>query len=103
MGLVGSEACMWWLGLKHACGAACFFYFNPEWSAQHSWERKAAFTEVNFLLSFYIVMQRRLLSCLICRLMPGKDFLQHLVDQSLSGDMMAHHPDTFQCQQMPLL
>lgn len=35
--------------------------------------------------------------------MPNKGFLLYLVDQSLSGYMMAHHPDTFQGQRMPLL
>lgn len=35
--------------------------------------------------------------------MPNKDFLLYLVDQSLSGYMMAHHPDMFQDQRTPLL
>lgn len=35
--------------------------------------------------------------------MPNQDFLLYLVDQSLSGYMTAHHPDTFQGQRLPLL
>lgn len=80
-----------------------FFFFNQEWSAQHSWERKATFRKIHLLVSFHIVIQKSLLSCLIRRLVPNKGFLLYLVDQSLSGYMMAHHLDTFQGQRMPLL
>lgn len=61
------------------------------------------FTKVHFLLSFHAVVQESLLGCLISSQVPNKDFLLYLVDQSLSGYMVAHHPDTFQDQGTPLL
>lgn len=60
------------------------------------------FTKIHFLVSFHIVIQESLLSCLISGPVPNKDFPLYLVDQSLSGYVGAHLPDTFQDQQTPL-
>jgi len=87
----------------HPVQFAFSFFSNPGWSAQHSWERKTTFTKIHFLVSFHIVIQESLLSCSISRLVPNKDFLLCLVDQSLSGYMMAHHPNTFHDQRIALL
>lgn len=65
-------------------------------------EKSNVHKDTFFWVSFHIVIQESLLSCLISGLVPNKDFLLYLVDQSLSGYMMAHPPDTFQDQQTPL-
>lgn len=60
-------------------------------------------TKTHLFTSIHIMIQESLLSCLIRKLVPKKDFLLYLVDQTLSGYVMAHHPDMLQDQQMPLL
>lgn len=52
-------------GLGWDCSLLFFFFFShPEWSAQHSWERKARFTKIHFLLSLHAVNSGELVELL---------------------------------------
>lgn len=98
---------MGWVGSEASTECSLLFFFcilNGQLSTDgRGWERKATFTKIHFLVSFHALIQESLLSCLISRLVPNKDFLLYLVNWSLSGYMVAHHPDTFQDQGTPLV